>query len=223
MYQAKLYIDFDWAGVLDEVTSEFDEPFDVPAQEVHDDETITFVIDTRGHQDVFVERMRDAPEVTELERLDESNLLVGKEAKGASGVIRENHGKLNGVDRVHGTKRVFEVVLLRRSDLRSMVSGLRDLGDVRLGRLVEMTGRPGPLTDRQYEAVRTALEAGYFEWPRETDADGLAEALDVSRPTALEHLRKGEQKLLERALADVTARTTRQDREFLVDYRTVSA
>lgn len=217
MYQAKLYIDFDWAGVLDEVTSEFDEPFDVLEEELHDDGTISFVVDTRGHMDRFLERMRDAEEVTELEPLDDSTLLVGKKAKGAAATIREHHGKLNGVDKVHGTKRVFEVLLLRRTDLREMVEALRELSDVRLGRLVELTGRPAPLTDRQFEVVRTALELGYFDWPRAADAEALADHLGVSHATALEHLRKGERKLLERALSDVTARTSRQDREFLLD------
>jgi predicted DNA binding protein len=220
MYQAKVYIDFDAPGVLHEATRAFDQPFSVLEEEVHDDGTITFVVDTRGHRDAFAERMADAPEVSEVDRLDDDRLLVRKDAKGATVAIRENHGKFNGIDKFHGTKRVFEVLLLRRDDLRGMVEDLRALGDVRIGSLVEMTGRPDVLSDRQYEAVQTALELGYFDWPREADAETLAEALGVSHATALEHLRKGERKLLTRALSDVTARTTQQDREFLLTSRT---
>jgi hypothetical protein len=40
--------------------------------------------------------------------------------------------------------------------------------------------------------------------------------MGVSHPTALEHLRKGERKLLERALAETRRGTTRRDREFLI-------
>lgn len=219
MYQAKVYIDFDSAGVLDEVTSEFEEPFDVLEEEVHDDGTITFVVDAREHRDTFADRMADAPEVSEVDLLDEDTILVRKEAKGAAVAIRENHGKLNGIDKVHGTKRVFEVLLLRRTDLRTMIEALRELGTVRLGSLVEMTGPPDVISDRQHEAVTTAIELGYFEWPRDADSEALADALGVTHSTALEHLRKGERKLLERALSDATTRTTRRDREFLLASR----
>lgn len=216
MYQAKLYMAFDWVGVLDEVTREFPEPFDVLEENVNDDGTITFVIDTREHRAAFVERMRDAPEVTDLEPLDDSTLLVRKEAKGAAAVIREHHGKLNGVDKVHGTNRVFEVLVLRPGDLRAMVESLRELGTVRLGSLAEMTSPPDVLSDRQHEAIRAALEIGYFDWPRDADAEALGDALGVAHSTALEHLRKGERKLLEQALSDVTTRTTHREREFLL-------
>lgn len=80
MYQAKLYVDFDTHSVLGEVTREFDEPFDVLEEEVHDDGTITFVIQTRGHQDHFVERLSNDPDVYEVEHLGGGTLLVRKEA-----------------------------------------------------------------------------------------------------------------------------------------------
>ncbi len=216
MYQATVYMDFHTSGVLDEATRGFEEPFDVLEEEVHDDGTISFVVDTRGRRDAFAERLADGPEVSEIRFLDDDTLLVRKEAKGAAAAIRSHHGKLNGIDRVHGTKRVFEVLVLRREDLQGMVAALREFGDVRIGSLVEMTDRPSVLSDRQYEAVRTALELGYFDWPREADAEALADALGVTHPTALEHLRKGERKLLERALSDTTGRETHRDREFLL-------
>lgn len=216
MYQAKVYIDFHSPGVLHEATLGFEEPFDVLEEEVHDDGTLTFVVDTRGHQETFAGRIEDAPEVSEIEKLDDELLLVRKEARGATVVIRQNHGKLNGIDKVHGTKRVFEVLFLRREDLRSMLTDLQEFGTVRLDSLVDMTDPPAVLSDRQYEAVQTALEMGYFAWPRETDIEAIADALDVAHPTALEHLRKGQRKLLERALQIATARLNHRDRDFLL-------
>lgn len=220
MYQAKVYIDFHSPGVLHEATMGFEEPFDVLEEEVHDDGTLTFVVDTRGHRETFAGRIKDAPEVSEIEKLDDDLLLVRKEARGATVVIRQNHGKLNGIDKVHGTKRVFEVLFLRRDDLRSMLTGLQEFGTVHLDSLVDMTDPPAVLSDRQYEAVQTALEMGYFAWPRETDIEDIADTLDVTHPTALEHLRKGQQKLLERALQTATARLNHRDRDFLVNSQT---
>jgi predicted DNA binding protein len=53
-----------------------------------------------------------------------------------------------------------------------------------------------PLSGRQREAFDLARSRGYYEWPREVSAADLAEELDVSKPTLLEHLRKAEAKLL---------------------------
>ena len=53
------------------------------------------------------------------------------------------------------------------------------------------------LTERQRTALRSAYLAGYFEWPRPTDGDDLAEAMDVTRPTFHQHLRAAQRKLLD--------------------------
>jgi len=50
------------------------------------------------------------------------------------------------------------------------------------------------LTDRQQEALTTALTAGYFEWPRESDGCAVAERLDITQPTLNKHLRLAERK-----------------------------
>lgn len=52
------------------------------------------------------------------------------------------------------------------------------------------------LTDRQRTALKTAFLADYFESPRESTAEEVAEALDITGPTLLYHLRAGQRKLL---------------------------
>ena len=52
------------------------------------------------------------------------------------------------------------------------------------------------LTERQRSALETAYLAGFFEWPRESSGEEVADTLDVSSPTFHQHLRVGEQKLL---------------------------
>jgi len=61
------------------------------------------------------------------------------------------------------------------------------------------------LTDRQLEVLRTAYYAGFFEWPRTSTGEEVAEMLDVSQPTVNRHLRVGQQHLLERLFEDYTA------------------
>lgn len=52
------------------------------------------------------------------------------------------------------------------------------------------------LTERQTAALRSAYFGGYFEWPRDSTAEELADSLDVSSPTLHHHLRIAQQKLL---------------------------
>jgi len=51
------------------------------------------------------------------------------------------------------------------------------------------------LTDRQLEALRTAHLAGYFEWPREHSGQEVADIMDISQSTYMQHLRAAERKL----------------------------
>ncbi|GAB3418130.1 hypothetical protein GCM10027435_17710 [Haloparvum alkalitolerans] len=52
------------------------------------------------------------------------------------------------------------------------------------------------LTDRQFEVLVTALEAGYYEWPRECSGEEVADELGISSATFAEHIRTAERKLL---------------------------
>lgn len=52
------------------------------------------------------------------------------------------------------------------------------------------------LTERQQEALEVAYRAGYYDWPRESTAEDVAETLDITAPTLHAHLRKAEDTLL---------------------------
>ena len=58
------------------------------------------------------------------------------------------------------------------------------------------------LTDRQYEVVRAAYLSGYFDWPRDSTGEEVAEALDITQPTFNRHLRTTEQKLFSTLFGD---------------------
>ncbi|WP_415379601.1 PAS domain S-box protein [Halosimplex sp. TS25] len=61
------------------------------------------------------------------------------------------------------------------------------------------------LTDRQLEVLRTAYFAGFFEWPRTSTGEDVAEMLDVSQPTVNRHLRLGQQRLLRQLFEESAA------------------
>lgn len=53
------------------------------------------------------------------------------------------------------------------------------------------------LSERQREAFELACEEGYYNWPREVTVTHLADQLDITKATFLEHLRKAEAKLFD--------------------------
>lgn len=218
MFRAKLYVDLECDCVLSEVTSRWDTTFTVAKEEVIDDEYIRFIVDAGDRVADFEAAFEAADEVTELERVDGTRLVLTKRSCGALPIIRRNHGMLHGWDKVNGNQRVFEVVVFRRKDLRGIIEDLREIGSVELGQLTPYERPDSLISDRQAEVLEAALAAGYFEWPRETDADTLAEEVGISRATLLEHLRKAERALLEDSLSK-TGRsdgTTPNERGFLL-------
>lgn len=64
------------------------------------------------------------------------------------------------------------------------------------------TGLSETLTDRQAAVLRSAYFGGYFEWPRDSTAEELADSLDISSPTLHHHLRIAQQKLLRTIIED---------------------
>jgi predicted DNA binding protein len=65
------------------------------------------------------------------------------------------------------------------------------------GRKTAREHRLDTLTTTQREVYEHAREQGYYEWPRGTSTRELADDLEVSKTTMLEHLRKAESKLLD--------------------------
>ncbi|HMB49636.1 MAG TPA: bacterio-opsin activator domain-containing protein [Natronoarchaeum rubrum] len=51
------------------------------------------------------------------------------------------------------------------------------------------------LTDRQRTVVKTAYYAGYFEWPRDSSGEEIAESLDIAPATFSQHLRTAENRI----------------------------
>ncbi|SDQ56234.1 helix-turn-helix domain-containing protein [Natronobacterium texcoconense] len=75
---------------------------------------------------------------------------------------------------------------------------------------------PDPLTDQQRTALVTAYEHGYFEEPRETSLEELAEILEVSPSAVNGRLRRGLKALVETALVvdgpeDTTSRLQKRN------------
>jgi predicted DNA binding protein len=53
------------------------------------------------------------------------------------------------------------------------------------------------LTDKQHTAIETAYVLGFFDRPQRATGQDVANALAVSRSTAMQHIRVGERKVFE--------------------------
>jgi PAS domain S-box-containing protein len=65
------------------------------------------------------------------------------------------------------------------------------------------------LTERQREVLEVAHRHGYYEWPRDSTGEDVAESLDISVPTLTEHLRRAEAKLVAAVVSPVDSPTAR--------------
>lgn len=93
-------------------------------------------------------------------------------------------------------------VLGSSSDLHSAVDSARELADVTILKVRDgWSDRvDDPLTERQRTVLRTAYEAGYYDYPRTTTQNDIANAADITSSTVAEHLRNAEAALVQQAL-----------------------
>ncbi|SEL39538.1 bacterio-opsin activator domain-containing protein [Haloferax larsenii] len=152
-----------------------------------------------------------APEVSNVrlvrDRGEESVLEIVLSGESLLSAVTARDGTVSEFVAEDGTAS-FVVELSNEIPLRTVITELTDTypdTELRSKREVERDPQhatdfresvEGQLTDKQHSALRAAFLAGYFEWPRESTAEDLADSLDVSSPTLHQHLRTAQQKLL---------------------------
>ncbi|AAV48163.1 hypothetical protein BDK61_3241 [Haloarcula quadrata] len=96
--------------------------------------------------------------------------------------------------------------------VRAIVTRLKELYDGVSLRSMRRNGDVDPvdsilvdrskLTDRQQEVLETAVDMGYFEYPKGANAGDVATELDISVSTFAEHLAAAQTKLLDSIVAE---------------------
>lgn len=126
--------------------------------------------------------------------------------------LLESGAHVEGVVSADGVA-TYDVRVASDADVRSLVGRVtRRFPDVRLEAKSEESGPPvapdavpgaaGEFTPRQRSALEAAYRAGYFEWPRESTAEEVAETLDIAPSTLHSHLRKAEASVVGRLFDD---------------------
>ena len=119
----------------------------------------------------------------------------------------ESGGRISSVTATDGVSTIA-VELPSEADIRPTVTAVTDAYPETSLAAKRETERPAEtdtgfrdrltdtLSDRQETVLQAAYHSGYFEWPRGSTAEELADSLDVSSPTLHNHLRKAQQKVL---------------------------
>jgi predicted DNA binding protein len=201
MFQATIHLQQEKDCVLSEFAETFDVSFDIAIEELHDHQ-VTFVIELQHCSEEITDFFTSSPQVKHFEQLDKGSYLVTKDSCGAYSAVDRNHGILRRRSVITANRRDYTVLFFRREDLKAMIEDFKKTGEVTLGKVTRFNESTAELTDRQFEVVKRALEEGYFEWPRDASSDEIAEELDISRATFLEHLRKAQSKLLTKAIEE---------------------
>lgn len=126
------------------------------------------------------------------------------------------------IEPVHITDgREYWTVLVRESALSDVVDEMVETHDVEMCSIQQVDPSESlefsdivnrihdDLSPRQRECLFRAGEAGYYNWPRDVSAKDIAEEADVSAPTFLEHIRRGEHKIFTAVLGELRRRNKR--------------
>jgi predicted DNA binding protein len=126
------------------------------------------------------------------------------------------------IEPVHITDgREHWTVLVRACVLSDVIAEMEDEYDVEMSAVQEVDPKESvafadvvdrihdDLSARQRELMFEACEAGYYNWPREVAASDVAEGADISASTFLEHIRRGEQKILQSVFEELEHRHPR--------------
>jgi predicted DNA binding protein len=107
----------------------------------------------------------------------------------------------------------YRIISFNDEDVRSLYDGLSKVAKVKTvsqdvlpdssikgSVMIPRSSILGKLTKKQQNALRSAIDLGYFDIPPRTSTETMAEKYGVARTTFEEHLRKAEEKILKSLL-----------------------
>jgi hypothetical protein len=178
---------------------------------VEDNETVVCYLRTGSASDPVTTTLADHPAVSDVRpvRDGEESTLVEVKLSGQSPLGTLTDWGATVTD-ANYTAEAAEVVmeLPPEGDVRAVVEAVDEqFADTTVRSRTEHTREPETmeafrqrlgesLTEKQRRVLRTAHLADYFESPRGSTSKEVAEALDISGPTVLYHLRNAQRKLL---------------------------
>lgn len=187
-----------------------------------------FILSSVGEatMDEFIETIDDhrvVHDVAVLKRSFDRARVVVSYRRDSSIVPQIVNSEFMPIEPVHITGgREYWTVLVRSDVLSSVLNQMVDEFDVDVEAIHEVDPSDevafednvdrmySDLSTRQRESLFEAQDGGYYQWPRDVSATQIADTLGITGPTLLEHLRIGEQKILNTVLDEMRQRHTRR-------------
>ncbi len=151
-------------------------------------------------------------------------LVLGHEDKEATDIFRSS--ELNLIYTAPSLISEDRIIVSFISSQKDMVRFV-EIVKAHIGKVVKMTfkqstyerkGLLSILTDQQRKVLTAAFRYGYYDIPTRISSGRLADKMSISKPTLLEHLRKGERRILTEILAGSPELSNRsRDYESLTD------
>jgi predicted DNA binding protein len=168
----------------------------------------------KSDYDAVIEIIREhdsTESVTIVDRLSATLLLRSQhfEYTPLQVLLHEGFIPLGGFGELHNGIESFDLLLTSREDLSEAVELLERFGPVKIEyvssefqrqttpSVTEWTELFETVTPRRRKVLNKALEAGYFDIPRGSTLQEIADDLGIAKTTASQHLRKAEQDIME--------------------------
>ncbi len=145
--------------------------------------------------------LRSLPEIRKYSILSQTNDRAEVITWAQQSSIIENIIKTNcvfvGPTVVKDGVENWHIMAPTSEELRQVIASMEQCADIAYLRNGDSFGDEEGLTEKQTQALKAAVESGYFDTPRRASIKEVAERMQVSPSTAVEHLRKAEKKVLE--------------------------
>lgn len=187
-----------------------------------------FVLVSKGSDSIeaiieTIDRCEVVNDVTVLKRSDGRARVVVIYDRQSSIVPEIVNSAFMPIEPVHITGgREHWTVMVRADILAEAVEEMEADSDIEITSIHEVDPTEGiafadvidrvhdDLSARQRELLFEARKAGYYNWPREVSACAVAEDVGISGSTLLEHIRRGEQKILQTVFEELENRHPRR-------------
>lgn len=145
--------------------------------------------------------LKSLPEIRKYSILSQSNDRAEVITWAQQSSIIENIIKMNcvfvGPTVVKDGVENWHIMAPTREELSQVIGALEQCADIAYLRNGDSPGDEEGLTEKQAQALKAAVESGYFDTPRRASIKEVAGRMQISPSTAIEHLRKAEKKVLE--------------------------
>jgi predicted DNA binding protein len=222
MLTAKISVQYedDWTSSLVEydVSGEFlastfrdRRYFGLLALEVAEDDYDEVIDTIRGHESTRSIDVLEKYSIGGVDRLSATLFIRSQhfEYTPLQVLLHEGFIPLGGFGELHNGAESFDLLLTDREDLSVAVDLLERFGQVKIEyvssefqrqttpSVTEWSRLFETITPRRRKVLNKALEAGYFDIPRGSTLQEIADDLGIAKTTASQHLRKVERSIME--------------------------